>query len=74
MLGLLCVAGPVQAASRRYDVWLEDAAGGRIHLAELAVAADGREGLDGLDTGQAPFTDHFLSMRLFKCIEGPEKQ
>lgn len=64
------LAVTAQADMQSYDVWLEDNAGARVPLAALNLRADGTYELD-MDT--APFTDHFLSMRPFKCLEGPEK-
>lgn len=64
----LCLAAPAAAEEVR-RVWLEDD-GTRIHVASLTVAADGRYAIALED---APFTDHFLSMRPFRCIAGPER-
>lgn len=53
-----------------HAVFLEESQGTRIHIADLRFDADGHYTVDMLD---APFTDHFLSMRPFKCLDGPDK-
>ena len=50
-------------------VYLEDGSGHRMHVADLDV----KNGSYNVDMKSEPFTDQFLSMRPFKCIEGPEK-
>jgi hypothetical protein len=52
------------------DVFLEDAAGDRIRIAGLSFDEAGGYSVDMDD---APFTDHFLSMRPFKCLAGATK-
>lgn len=52
-----------------YGVWLEDVAGQSIRVADIAVS----QGTYTLNMAEAPFSDHFLSMRPFKCLEGPDK-
>lgn len=51
-------------------VFLEDAEGQRIQIATLNIAQDGNYSIAMTDL---PFTDHFLSMRPFRCLEGPAK-
>lgn len=58
------------AQGEELAVWLEDNSGARIEIATLTVAQDGAY---TLAMAEAPFTDHFLSMRPFKCLEGPDK-
>lgn len=68
----LCLAaGQVQAAPEDGDwqVALIDAAGTAHEVAALTVS-DGRYEIAMND---AVFADYFLSMRPFKCLEGPEK-
>ncbi|MDJ0627675.1 MAG: hypothetical protein QNJ44_05405 [Rhodobacter sp.] len=50
-------------------VFLQDGGGTRIRIAD--VTFDG--GRYSVSMLEAPFTDHFLSMRPFKCLEGPAK-
>lgn len=64
----LAIAGAAAAETRA--VYVEDLAGARIQIATLEVAQDGQYALQMADT---PFNDHFLSMRPFKCLEGPAK-
>lgn len=52
-----------------YRVCLEDNAGAQIEIAQLKGNAQGYE----VEMDEDAFSDHFLSMRPFKCIEGPEK-
>ncbi|MEM9341765.1 MAG: hypothetical protein AAGA87_01845 [Pseudomonadota bacterium] len=65
----LVAAGAVMAGGER-PVYLLDGTGQRVQIASLRVAPDGSY---DLTMANAPFTDHFLSMRPFKCLEGPEK-
>ncbi len=70
---LLCVAaicaGPGMALEDGpHGVWLLDQDGVRIQIASVDI----KEGAYALTLEDAPFTDHFLSMRPFKCVEGPE--
>lgn len=51
-------------------VFLEDGDGQRVEIATLEVADDGTY---SVNMTEASFTDHFLSMRPFKCLEGPSK-
>ncbi|MEM6938780.1 MAG: hypothetical protein AAF943_11250 [Pseudomonadota bacterium] len=50
-------------------VFLEDASGERLHIATLSGTALGY----AVAMNEAVFTDHFLSMRPFKCLNGSEK-
>ena len=67
-LFIAAFAEPAFAEDRR--VYLETVDGSRIDVATLNVSEDGTYDVDLTDTS---FTDHFLSMRPFKCIEGPAK-
>lgn len=51
-----------------YGVWLLDQDGGRIDIATLTLVDD-TYSVAMTDTA---FGDHFLSMRPFKCVNGPE--
>ncbi|MGB1033474.1 MAG: hypothetical protein ACPGVS_00505 [Primorskyibacter sp.] len=64
----LCLGSGLAAETR--DVFLEDGAGHRLEVARLEVAEDGGYRVTMTDTH---FTDHFLSMRPFKCLEGASK-
>lgn len=72
MIRMLCAmllwAGAVQAQT--HAVMLEDVEGARIQIATLDVAPSGKY---SVDMATEPFEEHFLSMRPFKCIEGPDK-
>ena len=65
---LLASSGAAMAETK--TVFVEDAAGTQIEIATVDVGADGTYSLSMND---APFADHFLSMRPFKCLEGPAK-
>ncbi|MEM8572119.1 MAG: hypothetical protein AAGG56_14610 [Pseudomonadota bacterium] len=67
-LVLLVLAGPV--VGQAYDVVLKDGSGNPIPIAVLTVAPDGSY---SLVQQEGAFTDHFLSMRPFECLEGPQK-
>jgi len=58
------------AAAEIRSVFLEDLAGARIEIATVEVDETGAY---NLTLGEAPFNDHFLSMRPFKCLESPQK-
>ncbi|MCI4662459.1 MAG: hypothetical protein MRY63_11650 [Neomegalonema sp.] len=61
----------VQAmAQERFVIELKSADGGSITVGSARIEADGRY---EIAWDEAKFTDHFLSMRPFKCLEGPEK-
>lgn len=64
-----CVVCCPALADQR-TVYLEDSEGQRIEIATLDVSDDGDYSVAMND---AAFTDHFLSMRPFKCLEGPAK-
>ncbi|MDJ0827053.1 MAG: hypothetical protein QNJ16_16290 [Rhodobacter sp.] len=51
-------------------VFLESADGTRLQIATVEFDAAGGY---AAEMTEAPFTDHFLSMRPFKCLEGPAK-
>ena len=65
MWPLFCHAADVDGKT----VYLEAADGTRIEIATLA----GPTGSYAMTLNDAVFTDHFLSMRPFRCIEGPDK-
>ena len=52
------------------SVFLEDAEGSRFEIATVEIAPNSPYQLTMND---AAFADHFLSMRPFKCLEGPAK-
>lgn len=62
------LASAVDAGDSR-RVFLEATDGARIEVATLFVD----EGLYTLDWNAPAFSDHFLSMRPFRCIDGPDK-
>ena len=64
------VIGAHAHADETRAVFLEDADGARIEVAALTIDDTGSYQVTMND---APFTDHFLSMRPFKCLEGPDK-
>jgi len=68
MIALASAATSAMAETR--SVFLEDASGARIEIAQLDVAEDGTYQVAMLEE---PFADHFLSMRPFKCLDGPGK-
>lgn len=59
-----------QLLAAEHRVFLEDNAGARLEIAQLSVSEDSSYSVSFSDTA---FTDHFLSMRPFKCLEGPDK-
>ena len=74
LAALMLAAGTAAApaaplADGRHRVVLETAQGEAVEIAVLEVAG----GAYTVTRAAAPFTDHFLSMRPFKCLEGPDK-
>lgn len=67
---LIAVVAGVSASADTRRVFLEDTAGDRIEIATLDMAADG---LYTVEMSATAFSDHFLSMRPFRCLEGPVK-
>ena len=54
-------------------VYLTDRAGERTAVADLSFSPDGDGATYTITMREGPFTDHFLSMRPFKCLEGASK-
>jgi hypothetical protein len=69
-LALSGAAVPGASMAEEHRVVLRDALGAGMEIARLHVAPDGAYTLRMAEAG---FTDHFLSMRPFKCLEGPDK-
>lgn len=61
---------PSLGLSQTRDVFLEAQNGSRVQIAQVTIGDDGQY---SVQMTPAPFTDHFLSMRPFRCLEGPEK-
>lgn len=64
-------AGPLEGVK---TISLIDGAGAKTEIGEIAFVAgeDGEVGYN-IEWADAPFADHFLSMRPFRCLEGPAK-
>ena len=54
---------------KQREVFLVPSEGERIKIADLMIS----DGIYDISMNDAVFNDHFLSMRPFKCPEGPEK-
>lgn len=67
---LACLIVATTAAADSQSVFLEAQDGSRIRIATLTIADGGDYQVEMEDT---PFSDHFLSMRPFRCLEGPKK-
>lgn len=67
---LLATAGVAQAQSR-YGVYLVSG-DSRVTIGELSIAALGHNDGYQLTLDDAAFSDHFLSMRPFKCLSTQE--
>lgn len=65
---MAALSTPAFAEEKR--VYLAGEDGTRIEIATLTVAPDGSY---SVAMQEAAFQDHFLSMRPFKCVEGPQK-
>lgn len=70
LLGLVLAVIASGAAAETRAVFLEDLQGTRIEIATLEIDP---EGSYSLEMAEAPFENHFLSMRPFRCLEGPQK-
>lgn len=60
--------GPAAALDGMRDVFLEDTAGTRHRIATLDFTA----ARYAVRMNDALFSDHFLSMRPFRCLDGPD--
>lgn len=69
ILVLLCPAFAHAGDLNGKRVYLEAADGTRIEIATLSGPASGY----AMTLSDAAFSDHFLSMRPFRCIEGDDK-
>ena len=58
------------AVAETKGIYLQDNDGTRIEIGSLSTAEDGTYSIAMSD---AAFSDHFLSMRPFKCLDGAEK-
>ncbi|WP_299693628.1 hypothetical protein [uncultured Tateyamaria sp.] len=58
------------AAAEPQGVYLESQDGTRVKIATVEVSGSGDY---TVEMAEAPFADHFLSMRPFRCLEGPAK-
>ena len=69
---LLCALGfcASSASAELRTVYLEDIQGQRTQIATINVEPAGAYKVEMEETA---FSDHFLSMRPFKCLEGPAK-
>ncbi|MEM7545004.1 MAG: hypothetical protein AAF367_05660 [Pseudomonadota bacterium] len=75
---LICIcliAGPALAFpfEGTRSVQLIDGAGNAHNVGSITFTPEGDGAAYQIDWAEAPFTDHFLSMRPFKCVEGVEK-
>ncbi|MEP1768851.1 MAG: hypothetical protein ABJJ53_19695 [Sulfitobacter sp.] len=68
--GMVLALAASGAAAQTRAVYLQDKQGDRIEIAQLEVDAQGGY---RVTLAEAPFENHFLSMRPFRCIEGPAK-
>lgn len=70
VIALTCLLFSSVASAETRSVFLEDTEGERIKIAELNLKTDGSY---QVSMAEEPFADHFLSMRPFRCLEGPGK-
>ncbi len=64
-----CAAQATADALDGRKVFLEEIDGSRIEIATLSGSAESY----AVEMNDGAFSDHFLSMRPFKCLDGPEK-
>lgn len=65
----LCFLGGIAVADPK-TVFLEDGSGARYPVANVEFADDGTY---SITMDRSSFTEHFLSMRPFRCLEGLDK-
>lgn len=68
--GAAAAAGPLEGDKR---IFLEAADGARVEIGQVRFLPDGDAASYDLRLKAGAFGDHFLSMRPFKCLEGPDK-
>ena len=73
--GLTCIAGSLAAAELvgRKTLRLMDGAGNDTVVGTVSFTSDGAGTTYVIEWDLSEFGDYFLSMRPFKCLEGPEK-
>ena len=69
-LSCAATAAPLDGAK---TVYLVDGAETRTAIADVVFTPGDPGASYALTMREAPFTDHFLSMRPFRCLEGPAK-
>ena len=69
IVAILSMPSIAWAFDGQREVFLVPVDGERIKIADLTIS----DGAYVLSMNDHEFTDHFLSMRPFKCLEGPEK-
>lgn len=67
---LSAMAGPLDGTK---EISLLDSEGGRIVIGTVTFTPEGDARAYKIEWAEAPFSDHFLSMRPFRCLEGPAK-
>ncbi len=72
-LVLIAVAQSASALEGAKTVYLTDVAGERVAVADVTFTPAGDGATYEIAMRDGPFTDHFLSMRPFKCLEGAAK-
>ena len=70
LTGGLAMASPLDGDKTIYLVSVE---GERTAIGDISFAPDGDASTYTIAMREEPFADHFLSMRPFKCLEGPAK-
>lgn len=63
------VSSAADLADGRHAVFLEDVGEDRRLVAEIDI----KNGQYSIEMKEESFSEHFLSMRPFKCLDGPEK-
>ena len=74
-VGLCLVASGAAASPMTGEktVYLTEGAGGGVPIADIVFEPHPDGAAYTITMREAPFTDHFLSMRPFKCLEGSAK-
>lgn len=54
-------------------IFLETTSGARTEIGRVAFTPQGAGSRYAIEWDEGAFADHFLSMRPFKCLEGPDK-
>lgn len=68
-----CLPASADPLSGKKQVFLIGNGAGRTLVGNIIFSPEGTYSAYKIDLTVGPFTEHFLSMRPFRCLEGPDK-